>query len=142
MTNACRKAIAVSEAHRDATVIGADTVVALADRLFGKPADETDAARMLGELSGRTHEVTTGVCVMCRSTGELTVLADTTRVTFRPLTAEIICDYLDRVHVLDKAGAYAIQEYGEQLVEHLDGSFTNVVGLPVERLKSVLHEST
>ncbi len=138
VTNACRKAISVADTHRAATVIGADTVVALGNRLFGKPADASAAAATLGELAGKTHEVTTGVCLVHRSTGELTVLAETTRVTFHPLTARQIRDYIDRVHVLDKAGAYAIQEHGNALVQHIAGSYTNVVGLPVERLQVVL----
>jgi septum formation protein len=141
VTNACRKAISVADAHRDATVIGADTVVALGNRRFGKPADASEAAAMLGELSGKTHEVTTGVCLVRRSAGELTVFADTTRVTFHELTARQIRDYIDRVHVLDKAGAYAIQEGGDALVRRIAGSFTNVVGLPVERLREVLNHS-
>jgi septum formation protein len=141
VTNACRKAISVADAHRAATVIGADTVVALGNRHFGKPADASAAAAMLGELSGKTHEVTTGVCLVRRLTGELTVLAETTRVTFRRVTARQIRDYIDRVHVLDKAGAYAIQERGDALVRRISGSFTNVVGLPVERLREVLSHS-
>ncbi len=141
VTNACRKAISVADAHQATTVIGADTVVALENRLFGKPADASAAAAMLGELSDKTHEVTTGVCLVHRSTGELTVFAETTRVTFRRLTARQIRDYIDRVHVLDKAGAYAIQERGDALVRKISGSFTNVVGLPVERLREVLSHS-
>jgi septum formation protein len=141
VTNACRKAISVADAHRAVTVIGADTVVALGDRLFGKPADASEAAAMLGELSEKTHEVTTGVCLVHRSTGELTVFAETTHVTFRRLTARQIRDYLDQVQVLDKAGAYAIQEQGDALVRQISGSFTNVVGLPVERLGEVLSRS-
>ena len=141
VTNACRKAISVADAHPAATVIGADTVVALGDRHFGKPVDDSAAAAMLGELSDKTHEVTTGVCLVHRSTGELTVFAETTRVTFRRLTARQIRDYIDRVYVLDKAGAYAIQEHGDALVQQISGSFTNVVGLPVERLREVLSHS-
>jgi len=141
ITNACRKAISVADGHQDATVIGADTVVALGNRLFGKPADASAAAAMLGELSEKTHEVTTGVCLVHRSTGELTVLAETTHVTFHRLTSQQIRDYIDRVHVLDKAGGYAIQERGDALVRQISGSFTNVVGLPVERLREVLSRS-
>ncbi len=141
VTNACRKAISVADTHPDATVIGADTVVALGNRFFGKPADATAAAAMLGELSDKTHEVTTGVCLVHRSTGELTVFAETTRVTFHPLTTQQIRDYIDRVNVLDKAGAYAIQKHGDALVRQISGSFTNVVGLPVERLREVLNHS-
>ena len=142
VTNACRKAISVAETHRDATVIGADTVVALGNRLFGKPTDANEAATMLGELSGKTHEVTTGVCLTHRSTGELTVLAETTRVTFHSLTPQQVRDYIDRVHVRDKAGAYAIQEHGDALVRKISGSLTNVIGLPVERLREVLRRSS
>jgi septum formation protein len=141
VTNACRKAISVADTHRDATVIGADTVVALGNQRFGKPADTSEAAAMLGELSGKSHDVTTGVCLVRRSASELTVFADTTRVTFHELTAQQIGDYIDRVHVLDKAGAYAIQEGGDALVRRISGSFTNVVGLPVERLREVLSHS-
>jgi len=141
VTNACRKAISVADAHRDAMVIGADTVVAMGNRLFGKPADKRAAAAMLRALSGKTHEVTTGVCLVRRSTGDLAVFAETTRVTFRRLTARQIRDYIDRVPVLDKAGAYAIQERGDALVRKISGSFTNVVGLPVERLRAVLSRS-
>lgn len=141
ITNACRKAISVADAHRDAMVIGADTVVAIGDRLLGKPADKREAASMLSALSGRTHEVTTGVCLVRRSTGDLAVFAETTRVTFHRLTAPQIREYIDRVPVLDKAGAYAIQERGDALVRKISGSFTNVVGLPVERLRAVLSGS-
>jgi septum formation protein len=138
ITNACRKAISVADAHRDAMVIGADTVVVIGNRLLGKPADTHEAALMLGELSGRTHEVTTGVCLVRRSTGDLAVFAETTRVTFHRLTARQIREYIDQVPVLDKAGAYAIQDRGDALVRKFSGSFTNVVGLPVERLRAVL----
>jgi septum formation protein len=138
ITNACRKALSVADAHLDATVIGADTVVAMGSRLLGKPADKHEAELMLGELSGKTHEVTTGVCLVRRSTGDLAVFAETTRVTFHRLTARRIRDYIDRVPVLDKAGAYAIQERGDALVRKISGSFSNVVGLPVERLRAVL----
>ncbi len=141
ITNACRKAVSVADAHQDAIVIGADTVVAIGDRLLGKPADKHEAASMLGELSGKTHEVTTGVCLVRRSTGELTIFAETTRVAFHRLTERQIRDYIERVPVLDKAGAYAIQDGGDALVRKLSGSFTNVVGLPVERLGAVLSGS-
>ncbi len=138
MANACRKALPVASRHPRALVIGADTVVALGKRLFGKPRDRREAARMLGALSGKTHEVVTGVCLVRGSSAELEVFAERTLVTFRRLTAGAIRDYLDRVDVLDKAGAYAIQEHGDALVRKIAGSFTNVVGLPVERLRVAL----
>jgi septum formation protein len=138
LTNACRKALPVGESNRTALVIGADTVVALGGRHFGKPANRRAAAGMLRALSGKTHEVITGVCLLRRSAGDLELFAERTLVTFRRLTARAIADYLDRVDVLDKAGAYAIQEHGDALVRKISGSFTNVVGLPVERLRVAL----
>lgn len=135
LTNACRKALSVAREHPRALVIGADTVVALGRRLFGKPRDRRDAVRMLAALSGKTHEVVTAVCL---AGARLEVFADRTLVTFRRLTPRAIAAYLDRVHVLDKAGAYAIQERGDALVRRIAGSFTNVVGLPVERLRTAL----
>ncbi|MEK7468528.1 MAG: Maf family protein [Planctomycetota bacterium] len=138
LTNACRKAVVVSDLHPDALVIGADTVVTLGGRCFGKPADNRAAARMLRALSGKTHEVITGVCLMRKSARDLEVFAEISRVQLRRLTSRTISDYLAKVDVLDKAGAYAIQEHGEMLVKGLAGSFSNVVGLPVERLQAAL----
>ncbi len=138
LTNACRKALPVSGRHPRALVIGADTVVALGRRLFGKPRDRRDAARMLRALSGKTHEVITGVCLVRGPASVLELFAERTLVTFRRLTPRAIADYLGRVDVLDKAGAYAIQEHGDDLVRKISGSFTNVVGLPVERLRVAL----
>ena len=138
MTNACRKALQVAEARRDALVVGADTVIALDGPLYGKPANLRHAARMLRALSGRTHDVVTGVCLCRRSAGDLELFAETTRVTMRRLLPRTIADYLRRVDVLDKAGAYAIQEHGDRIVRRISGSFSNVVGLPVERLRAAL----
>lgn len=137
-TNACRKALSASEVRRDALILGADTVVALGRRLFGKPRDLRDAARMLRALSGKTHEVVTGVCLLRRSTGDLELFSETTRVTMRRLTPRAIAEYLRKVDVLDKAGAYAIQERGDELVRKISGSFSNVVGLPLERVRVAL----
>ena len=94
---------------------------------------------LLRELSGRTHEVSTGVCVRCVADEVLVRFEETTRVTFRKLSAAAIDRYVKAVDVLDKAGAYAIQEHGEDLISTIDGSFTNVIGLPVERLSETLH---
>jgi len=133
--NAQRKARAVAGRHLDALVIGADTIVVLEGAVFGKPRDMAEAARMLEKLTGRTHEVITGVCLIHRT--EFT-FAETSRVRMRPLNREQIGEYLKKIHPLDKAGAYAAQEYGEMILEHIEGSFTNVMGLPTERLRSVL----
>ena len=128
--NAYRKARAVAKKHPDALVIGT--------KLFGKPADKEEAHRMLKELAGRTHQVVTGICLMhLRSHGQRT-FSDITDVRFRPLKPAHIQNYLAQMNPLDKAGAYAIQDGGELIIEEISGSFSNVVGLPVERLQSEL----
>lgn len=136
--NAHRKARSVAKRHPDALVLGADTVVVLGTKLYGKPRDREDAARMLGELEGRTHQVVTGLSLIHLREHRERLVAERTDVRFRSLTRAEIGRYLDRIDPLDKAGAYAIQEFGELLVEEIVGSFTNVVGLPVERLQAEL----
>jgi septum formation protein len=133
--NAYRKARAVAKQWPDALVLGADTLVALDRRLYGKPSDLADARRMLSELQGRTHQVVTGVCLIHLRGHCQRIFADATEVTFRTLDAAGIDRYLDQINPLDKAGAYAIQEHGELIVHRISGSFWNVVGLPVERLQ-------
>ena len=130
--NALAKAFAVAKANPKETVLGADTLVHLGDDLLGKPASMSEARRMLGRLSGQTHQGTTACALMQgeRRRG----FSVTTRVRFRELSARQINAYLKAVPVLDKAGAYAVQEKGEWIVEAVHGSLTNVVGLPVERL--------
>lgn len=128
----------MAERFPDAVVLGADTLVFLGRRIFGKPASRREAERMLLELQGRTHHVVTGVALVQRSTGRERVFAVTTAVRFRLLTRAQVRRYLARVNPLDKAGAYAIQEHGELLVEEIIGSFTNVVGLPLERVEAEL----
>jgi septum formation protein len=138
--NAAAKARDVSLLHPDAVVIGADTLVGLEGKLFGKPADAGEARRMLAELSGRTHEVITGVCLAHRGRGREEIFSDRTLVTFRELDSAAIAEYLAAAHVLDKAGAYGIQERGELLVERIAGSFSNVMGFPVERFQERLKD--
>jgi septum formation protein len=138
MQNAQLKARAVAGRHPDALVIGADTIVVLDGHIFGKPHDRRDSARMLGELAGRQHEVTTGVCLIHRALDTELTFADTTRVWMRPLSRPQIADYLGKINPLDKAGAYAIQEHGDGIVERIAGSRNNVVGLPTERLQATL----
>ena len=135
LENARLKADAVAQMNPRALVIGADTVIRFEGKTIGKPADLADAKRILAMLSGRTHDVATGVCVRCVEADILVRFEDITHVTFRTLTPAIIDKYVRDVNVLDKAGAYAIQEHGEDIIESIDGSLTNVVGLPVERLK-------
>ena len=117
----------------DELIITADTVVIVGDEILGKPIDEADAVRMLKLLSGRTHQVTTGVCLL---TAEKERCFDvTTDVTFKTLTDEEIHYYVDRYRPFDKAGAYGIQEWiGYIGVTGLNGSYYNVMGLPVQRI--------
>jgi septum formation protein len=136
--NAYRKARQVAKLHPDALVIGADTLVCLGVRLFGKPSSRHQAAEMLSELSGRTHTVVTGLCLLHLRTHRQRLFAETSFVTFHPLTVDQISAYLQRVDPLDKAGAYAVQESGELIVESVTGSFTNVVGMPLARLREEL----
>ncbi|HTI99805.1 MAG TPA: Maf family protein [Dongiaceae bacterium] len=138
--NACRKARPVAKHNPDALVLSADTLVYLGTRLYGKPADHADAIRMLMELQGHTHQVITGICLLHLRTHRQKIFADVTGVTFRSLTRAQIENYLSKINPLDKAGAYAIQEHGELIVEEISGSFSNVVGLPVERLQEELEK--
>lgn len=138
--NAYRKARAVAKKFPDALVLGADTLVYL-DReakLFGKPADLVEAERMLGQLAGQIHAVITGVCLLHLRSHRQRVFAEWTDVRFHPLTPKQIQEYLALMNPLDKAGAYAIQDYGERIVAEISGSYSNVVGLPVERLRAEL----
>jgi septum formation protein len=136
--NAYRKARQLAKQHPDSLVLGADTLVCLGTRLFGKPASGRQAAEMLRDLAGRTHTVVTGVCLLHLRTHRQRVFAETSFVTFHPLTGKQISRYLERMNPLDKAGAYAIQEGGEMIVETVSGSLTNVVGLPLARLREEL----
>ena len=136
--NAYRKARAVAKKHPDALVLGADTLVYLGEQLMGKPADMEDAFRMLKQLQGRTHEVVTGICLIHLRGHRQKIFAESTSVRFRPLSTKQIRDYMRRTEPLDKAGAYAIQEHGDRIVEEIRGSYSNVVGLPLERLREEL----
>ena len=136
--NAYRKARVIAKRYPDMLVIGADTLVYLGVSLFGKPRDLPEAERMLTGLSGKTHQVVTGVCLIHLRAHRQGIFADTTDVTFRSISAEQIRDYLAKISPLDKAGAYAIQDHGDLIVDHIDGSLSNVIGLPVERLREEL----
>jgi len=136
--NAYRKARNVAKKHPDALVLGADTLVYLETILMGKPGSLEHAYQMLEQLQGRTHEVVTAVCLLNLRNHRQRIFTEVTDVTFRPLDAVKIRRYLTKVNPLDKAGAYAIQEEGDLIVEKIAGSYTNVVGLPVERLQAEL----
>ena len=136
--NAYRKARAVARKIPDALVLGADTLVFLGSEILGKPANLAEAERMLASLQRKTHQVVTGVSLIHLRGYRERLFAVSTDVTFHPLTAGQIKDYLARVNPLDKAGAYAIQEHGDKIVAQISGSFSNVVGLPVERVSDEL----
>lgn len=112
-------------------IIGSDTIVLCDDLILGKPADAEDAARMLRTLSGRTHKVLSGYAILDRGTGENRAAAVTTRVSFRSLTDAEISGYIASGEPTDKAGAYAIQGLGAFMVSRIEGSYSNVVGLPL-----------
>ncbi len=136
--NAHRKARAIAKKIPDALVIGADTLVFLDNEILGKPRNLTEARQMLTRLQGRHHQVVTGVCLMHLRTHRERIFAVSTDVLFHPLDARQIRDYLSVIQPLDKAGAYAIQDSGELIISEISGSYSNVVGLPVEQLRAEL----
>lgn len=136
--NAYRKARAVAKKFPDSLVLGADTLVYLGTTLFGKPRSLDEACRMLKQLQGKTHEVVTGVCLLRLRGHRQRIFAESTRVKFRKLDTKQIREYLGLINPLDKAGAYAIQEHGDKIVESIAGSMSNVIGLPIERLEQEL----
>lgn len=136
--NAHRKARAVAKKHPDSLVLGADTLVFLDNEILGKPLNLAEARRMLARLQGRTHQVVTGVSLIHQRAHRERIFAVSTDVLFHPLTPGQIGGYLAGIHPLDKAGAYAIQESGEKIISEISGSYSNVVGLPVERLREEL----
>jgi septum formation protein len=139
LLNAHRKGRAVARKYPGALVLAADTLVFFDGDILGKPVDLTDAQRMLERLQNRTHQVVTGVALIRLRAHNERMFAVSTDVRFRALTAGQIRYYLARVNPLDKAGAYAIQEHGHLIVEGISGSYSNVVGLPVERLQEELN---
>ena len=134
--NAYRKARAISKKYPDAVTLGVDTVVAADNQIFGKPAAMTEAEQMLLALQGRRHQVVTGVCLIHLRGHRQKVFFEQTDVTFRPLTLRQIRHYHSQTNPLDKAGGYGIQDQGDVLVEAVSGSFTNVIGLPLERFQA------
>jgi septum formation protein len=130
--NASRKAFCVAQNSPGAVVLGADTLVGLDDEVLGKPADLQEAARILRRLSGRAHEVWTAVCLCHPASGRSQSFQVVSRVEFRDLTDRAIQDYFKKVNPLDKAGAYAAQGHGQEIIQRIEGSYSNVVGLPME----------
>jgi septum formation protein len=139
--NADLKANWVAERYPECWVLGADTTVFVDDQVLNKPADLTEARSMLAELSGRSHSVFTGLVLLNRSKNIRFERGVESFVYFRPLTEEVISAYLAKVHTLDKAGGYAIQESGEMIVERYTGSLSNIIGLPLDETKQILTEA-
>ena len=130
--NAKRKARAVAEKYPDSPVLGADTVVSLEGKIFGKPKDKDEARKMLTALSGKMHEVTTGLALINRN--EIRTTSVTTKVFFDTMTKADIDAYIATDEPMDKAGAYAIQGKAARFIEKIEGSYSNVVGLPLNVL--------
>lgn len=133
-----RKARAVLDRHPDGVIIGSDTIVTLKRKIYGKPKDRADAREMLKELSGCTHEVMTGVCVLSKDSCRKEV--SVTKVTFTELDDEEIERYLSTDEAYDKAGAYAIQGQAGCWISRMDGDYYSVMGLPLSRIYRILRE--
>jgi septum formation protein len=131
--NAIQKLMAVAQGYPDSVVLAADTLVGLDYQVIGKPADFAEAVRMLQRLSGRTHEVCSAVTIYQQISGRSAVFCDISRVRFRRLNKLMIESYFVKTNPLDKAGAYAAQGSGADIIANITGSFTNVVGLPMEK---------
>ena len=138
LQNSEMKADAVARLYPDSVVIGADTVIEFKDSTIGKPRSAEHAVEILTSLSGQIHETVTGVSILSRKHKIRILFTDVSTVKFKSYGMDVIRDYMQKVHVLDKAGAYAIQEYGDMLVESVDGSISNIIGLPVERVVEAL----
>lgn len=132
------KALAVSRLRSLDRVLGADTIVVVDGAILGKPRDAADAARMLRLLSGRTHEVITGVCLVEAGGGEVSAVSETTRVTMNELSEPDIQAYVASGEPMDKAGAYAIQGMASRWIPRIEGDYSNVVGLPVALVYNML----
>jgi len=132
------KALAVAKQRPQDVVLGADTVVVIDGVILGKPLDSPDAARMLCMLSGRQHQVITGVCVVAN--GRSSVTSETTTVTMSEISESEIADYVATGEPMDKAGAYAIQGIASRWIPRIEGDYSNVVGLPVALVRRMLRE--
>lgn len=132
--NAGLKAAAVADLFPEKTIIGADTVIFFENSIIGKPSDMDDAFNILKRLSGQKHQVITGCAVICRKKNIRDLFSVVSDVYFKKLSDADIRAYLDKVYVLDKAGAYAIQEHGELIIEKYTGSLENIIGFPWDEI--------
>jgi len=143
------KALAIARQRPKDVVLGADTVVVVGDEILGKPADANDAARMLRLLSGRTHQVITGICLVRPVTSnqypvageQVIVSSESTLVTVSQLTDQEIADYVASGEPMDKAGAYAIQGMASRWIPRIEGDYSNVMGLPIALVCRMLRQS-
>lgn len=138
--NAALKASAVATRSPASVVLAADTLVLLGDRVLSKPLDRIEADEMLAALAGRVHEVYTAVALRQAATGRSLDFTVTTRVRFKTLTPEQRAAYHSLVDPLDKAGAYAAQEHRDRIIEGIEGSLSNVVGLPMDEVADALRD--
>lgn len=138
--NARLKAEAVAADYADRVVIAADTLVLRDDTALGKPTDEAEAFAMIQSLNGRTHQVFTAVCVAAQAAGLEVEFSVVTDVTFKQLSDDELRHYHTLIEPMDKAGAYAAQDHGEVIIDRIEGSWTNVVGLPMEELTEILRD--
>lgn len=136
--NALRKGLSVAREHPEEIVLAADTLVALDRDILGKPADMAEARRMLVRLSGRRHFVATGVFIGHFASGQIDTFVVLSQVIFQRWGEQQIADYLKKIHPLDKAGAYAAQGNGRAIVMRIVGSRSNVIGLPLDRVRPAL----
>ena len=133
------KALAIAKKRPNDPVLGADTVVVINDQILNKPVDAADAIRMLRLLSGGTHQVITGVCLVVN--GRLSVGSETTSVTMSEISENEILDYVATGEPMDKAGAYAIQGIASRWIPRIEGDYSNVVGLPVALVYRMLRQA-
>ena len=138
LLNATLKAEDIAGKYPEAIVIGADTVIEFNHQAIGKPENAAKAFEMLRAFSGKEHIVTTGLCIRCIAMDLKVQFAEHSKVFFRELSDETIQDYLQEVPVLDKAGAYAIQDHGDWLIDHIEGSLRNIIGFPAERFTEAM----
>lgn len=137
MNNAKVKAADISRQYPQEIVLAADTVIEFEGEVIGKPSDPDDAIRILKCLSGKIHYVTTGVCILYPPKQVTILFAEVSEVKFKQIDEAVIRDYMSKVNVLDKAGAYALQEYPELIIEAVKGDPENVIGLPFRAVESV-----
>ena len=138
--NAVRKGLTIARAHPDRIILAADTLVILGNTVIGKPRDRDNAATILGLLSGKVHEVCSSVFIVHLAQARLAMFHEVSQVRFQRLDKKRIAKYLAKVNPLDKAGAYAAQGYGAEIIASIKGSYTNVIGLPMEKTKAALAE--